>query len=85
MRVLRIIALFALTALPAAAQDADTQAEADKTFLENQIEGLLSGTGREVTITGFRGALSSRATLQRMTIADGDGIWLTIEDATALL
>lgn len=82
MRVLRIIALFALTALPAAAQDADTQAEADKTFLENQIEGLLSGTGREVTITGFRGALSSRATLQRMTIADGDGIWLTIEDAT---
>lgn len=82
MRVLRIIVLLALTTLPAAAQDADAQAEADKTFLEDQIEGLLSGTGREVTITGFRGALSSRATLQRMTIADDDGIWLTIEDAT---
>lgn len=82
MRLVRIIALLALAALPAAAQDADTQAEADKTFLEDQLEALLSGAGRAVTITGFRGALSSRATLQRMTIADDDGIWLTIEEAT---
>lgn len=82
MRLMRIIALLALAALPAAAQDAGTQAEADKTFLEGQIEGLLSGAGRAVTITGFRGALSSHATLERMTIADDRGVWLTLEDAT---
>ena len=79
MRLLRLIALVTLTALPAAAQEEN---EADKTYLEGWIEDALSGAGRSVTITGFRGALSSNATLERMTISDEDGIWLTMEDAT---
>lgn len=49
-------------------------------FLERQLEGLLSQAGREVQITGFEGALSSRATMQRLTIADEDGVWLTLND-----
>ena len=79
MRLLRLIALVTLTALPAAAQEEN---EADKTYLEGWIEEALSGAGRSVTITGFRGALSSNATLDRMTISDEDGVWLTMEDAT---
>jgi len=78
MRLLRIIALVLAIAAPAAGQDADE----DRTFLERQIAGLLSGAGREVTITGFRGALSSRATMERMTIADDSGVWFVMEDAT---
>ncbi len=49
-------------------------------FLERQIENALSGAGREVTVTGFEGALSSRATLRELTIADDEGVWLTLRD-----
>src|SRR6056297_2157599 len=79
MRILRLIALCLLAAAPATAQDG---AEEDKTFLEGWIEGALSGAGREVTISGFEGALSSNATLERMTIADDSGIWFTMEEAS---
>lgn len=63
---------------PAAAQEAD---EADRGFIQRLLEENLSGVGREVRMTGFRGALSSRATIDVLTIADGEGIWLTIRDA----
>lgn len=79
MRYFKLMLVLVLAALPAAAAARD--AGADKSFLEDQIESLLSGAGRAVTITGFRGALSSRATLERMTIADDKGVWLTVEDA----
>jgi translocation and assembly module TamB len=35
-----------------------------------------------VKITGFAGALSSTATMDRLTIADREGIWLELEGAT---
>lgn len=77
MRILRfaMMALALLIALPAAAQE-----EEDKSFLTRQIQSLLSGSGRTVDITGFRGALSSAASFERMTIADDEGVWLTMED-----
>ena len=49
--------------------------------LEQLLEDQLSGAGRQVTIEGFEGALSGSARLKRMTIADDQGIWLTLEDA----
>ncbi|MEM9576525.1 MAG: translocation/assembly module TamB domain-containing protein [Pseudomonadota bacterium] len=49
-------------------------------FLTRTIEGALSGAGREVKLVGFEGALSSEATFERLTIADANGIWLTLED-----
>ncbi|WP_299968953.1 translocation/assembly module TamB domain-containing protein [uncultured Roseobacter sp.] len=61
--------------MPAVAQDED-----DGGFLTRTIEDALSGAGREVNIVGFEGALSSQASFDRMTIADDDGIWLTLED-----
>ena len=33
-------------------------------------------------VIGFRGALSSNATLEQLTIADEDGVWLSLEDAS---
>jgi translocation and assembly module TamB len=50
------------------------------TFLEGLLERSLAGEGRDVRVTGFRGALSSTATIERLTFADPQGVWLTIED-----
>ena len=77
MRFLAIIAaLVALLAPPAVAQDDGGS------FLERTLEDSLSGVGREVSITGFAGALSSQATLDEMTIADADGVWLRLKGVT---
>lgn len=59
---------------PAVAQD-------DKGALINFLQSSLSGRGRDVQIDGFRGLLSSKASLDRLTIADDAGVWLTLEDA----
>ncbi len=53
----------------------------DKDWLTRQIQDALSGAGRAVSIDGFEGALSSTARFDRMTIADAQGIWLTLEGA----
>ncbi|WP_342844620.1 translocation/assembly module TamB domain-containing protein [Sulfitobacter sp. AS59] len=53
--------------------------EDDKGFLTRTIQNALSGAGRTVSIDGFAGALSSRATFDQMTIADDQGVWLTLE------
>jgi len=73
-----LIALFlALTAIaPALAQ------EDDRSRLVRFLEDTLSdGAARQVRIEGFAGALSSIATLERLTIADAGGVWLTVEGA----
>ena len=56
-----------LTAGPALADDRD--------ILTAYLEDTLSSVGRQITITGFRGALASQATIDQMTIADGTGIY----------
>ena len=71
-----LLTLLALTT-PLFAQD-------DKTYLEGLLQDTLSAAGREVTITGFAGALSSKATLKQMTVSDDDGVWLTMRDATLI-
>ncbi|MDW3222067.1 MAG: translocation/assembly module TamB domain-containing protein [Paracoccaceae bacterium] len=71
-----LFVLFLLVPIGGAAQDD----EDDGGFLTRTIQDLLSGAGREVKITGFAGALSSEASFERMTIADDEGIWLTLED-----
>ncbi|MEL7278850.1 MAG: translocation/assembly module TamB domain-containing protein [Pseudomonadota bacterium] len=64
------------TAAPA--QEGDDGA----TYLEGLIQDALSDTSRDVRVIGFRGALSSNATLEQLTIADEDGVWLSLEDAS---
>ncbi len=52
----------------------------DKGFLTRTLQDALSGAGRTVSIDGFRGALSSQASFDQMTIADDTGVWLTLRD-----
>jgi len=79
MRRLAACALVTLTlvAAPLPAQDDDGGG-----FLETLIEDNLSGAGRDVQIRGFQGALSSVASLDELTIADDQGIWITLRDVT---
>ncbi|MBK5932827.1 autotransporter secretion inner membrane protein TamB [Rhodovulum imhoffii] len=76
-RVLLSLALAGAALLPFAAP----AQEDDGSFLERLIEKNLSGAGHDVQITGFRGALSSQATLESLTIADDAGVWLTLRGA----
>ena len=75
MRILAIL----LTALAVLTTPAQAQEEGEG-FLTRKIQDLLSGAGRTVDIQGFEGLLSSEASFDRMTIADEDGIWVTLED-----
>ncbi len=72
------IAISLLCALPlqAAAQ------EDDRSYLTAFLEDNLSGAGRQVTIIGFEGALSSQASIESMTIADDTGVWITLTGIT---
>ena len=74
MRCLHPLAVAALLITPIGA----LAQQNDRDFLTAFLEDNLSDAGREVTITGFAGALSSRATVQQMTIADATGIWITL-------
>ena len=76
---MRVLAAACLAFLPLAATAQDT-AERDRGIIQALLEDNLSGAGRTVRINGFAGALSSRATFERLTIADGTGIWLTIDN-----
>lgn len=76
--VLFLSLLLGALATPLLAQTVDE----DRGYLQALLEDNLSGAGREVRITGFAGALSSQATIAELTIADRDGIWLTLRDVT---
>ncbi|MEP1612189.1 MAG: translocation/assembly module TamB domain-containing protein [Roseobacter sp.] len=81
MKQVLVFSFMAMTLAPAAqAQDEDDGGG----FLTRTIEGALSGAGREVNIIGFAGALSSEATFEQMTIADAQGIWLTLDDVSLI-
>ncbi|MGF6859590.1 translocation and assembly module TamB [Rhodobacteraceae bacterium MBR-64] len=54
----------------------------DRGFLVGLLEDNLSSPGRQVTINGFAGALSSQATIDEILIGDRDGTWLTLRGAT---
>lgn len=76
----RFLLSLMLACLPLAGAAQDATSEADKGYLTSFLESNLSGLGRTVSIDGFAGALSSRATFTRLTIADDEGVWLTIND-----
>ena len=62
--------------VPAAAQDED-----GGSMIERFLQDTLSGDDQNVRVIGLEGALSSRATIQEITVADDEGIWLTIKNA----
>jgi len=70
-----LILVLGLAVPPAAA---DT--EEDIGLLAGLLQSYLSDAGRDVSIRGFVGALSSRATIQVLSISDGEGPWLILRD-----
>ena len=77
----RILTVLALVALPALAFGASSNDDGQG-YLTQLLEKNLSGAGRQVHITGFEGALSSKASLKTLTIADSKGVWLTLKGVT---
>ena len=85
MRIHRfLLSLIAVLALPIAvlSQTTDAAPADDRGYLQAFLEDNLSDTGREIKITGFEGAFSSQATVDEITIADGEGIWLSLRGLT---
>lgn len=78
-----LLCALALLFAPCAAF-AQSQEEEDKGYIASLIEDNLSGAGRDVSIIGFQGALSSEATIDVLSIADAEGVWLTLEDVTLI-
>jgi translocation and assembly module TamB len=73
--LIRLLLTLSIILLPtlAAAQEGTTR-------LSRLLESQLSdGEDRQVSITGFEGALSSEASLDRLTVADADGVWLVLD------
>lgn len=50
-------------------------------FVVNFLEDSLSGDNRSVNVVGLSGTFSSQAQIERLTIADDQGIWLELEGA----
>ncbi len=50
-------------------------------MIEQFLQDTLSGDDQNVRVIGLQGALSSRATIQEITVADDEGVWLTIKNA----
>ncbi|WP_289069470.1 translocation/assembly module TamB domain-containing protein [uncultured Aliiroseovarius sp.] len=63
----------------ALAQSDETEKD-DRGYLQALLEDNLSGVGRDIRIIGFEGAFSSEATVDQITVADDEGIWLTLND-----
>ncbi|MBE0694201.1 MAG: translocation/assembly module TamB, partial [Aquamicrobium sp.] len=72
--------LLVLFALPAMAQQ-ETPEEERSMFL-GFVEDRLSGPNRQIRIQGIEGVLSSNARIGSITVADNEGVWLRITDAT---
>lgn len=77
----RIIAAIILlfVALPALAQDS---AEQEKSWFVQFVEHQLSTPNRKITISDIEGVLSSKATIRQITVADHQGVWLKITNAS---
>jgi translocation and assembly module TamB len=73
----RIFALVVCLILPfsAVAQNSDE----DVGYLAGLLQDALSGAGRDVRIRGFKGALSSQASIEVISISDDQGEWFRAE------
>ena len=82
-RIRHLIGLLILAALavwwsmPALTQDSE---EAQKSGFIRFVEEQLSTPNRQISLNGIQGSLSSDVRFTSITIADEDGVWLTIEN-----
>jgi len=77
-RIIAALILF-FVALPALAQDS---AEQEKSWFVQFVEHQLSTPNRKISISDIEGVLSSKATIRQITVADHQGVWLKITNAS---
>ena len=77
-RLLALLALLSFCGLAALAQSEGDQD--DNGFLINMLQNQLSGPGRQIHVQGVSGLLSSRARIERVTVSDDKGAWLTLHN-----
>ena len=77
--LVHLLALLLWLPFAVQAQELSPQEEQDKGYIASFISNNLSGVSRSVVISGFSGALSSRATIRVLTVADDTGVWLRME------
>ena len=73
--------LFAVLVADGLSRAQDGNEEAEKSAFLSYVENQLSTPSRQIRFTGLNGALSSSVSVDRITIADEDGVWLTVTDA----
>ena len=81
-RFLILLALLAWAPMATAQDEAEPSIDDDdggRGYLTGLLEGFLTTDARDVRIDGFEGALSSRATIERIRVSDDQGVWLTLE------
>uniref|UniRef100_UPI0038B2F539 translocation/assembly module TamB domain-containing protein n=1 Tax=Mesorhizobium xinjiangense TaxID=2678685 RepID=UPI0038B2F539 len=71
--------LLLFAASPVFAQDT---ADEERSYFLRFVENQLSTPNRQIRINGIQGALSSNARIGEITVADRDGVWLRIENAS---
>ena len=80
MRRIILAIILLLCSLPVLAQsDAEEGRESNST-IERVIQNQLSAPNRQIRLSGVEGALTSDATIDEITIADREGVWLRVED-----
>ncbi|MEO0497075.1 MAG: translocation/assembly module TamB domain-containing protein [Pseudomonadota bacterium] len=81
MRYLRslfsIMAALLVCATPALSQDVDAE---EKSRFVRFIEEQISSPNMQIQLNGLQGTLSSDVSLASITIADEDGVWLTLSE-----
>lgn len=78
IRFLTFLAVLLLAA-PATAQESQ---EEERSLFTSFIQNQLSTPNRQIEISGIEGALSSNATIRSITVADREGVWLRVENAS---
>jgi len=79
LRLLLVAIALILYAFPAMAQD---KAEQEKSYFLQYVEQKLSTPNRKISISNISGVLSSKATIGEITIADKQGVWLKVVNAS---
>ncbi|WP_173931328.1 translocation/assembly module TamB domain-containing protein [Chelativorans sp. Marseille-P2723] len=80
---LTFLVLLLLAAFPVLAQDAAPESvEEERSLFISFIENQLSTPNRQIRINGINGVLSSQASIDEITVADREGIWLRISGAS---
>ncbi len=77
-RVAALIGLILALGMAALAQDTSPGETSDNGFIIDFLQNRISAPGRQIRVHGVTGALSSRARIGEVTIADETGIWLRL-------